>query len=498
MHRHHFSLRPLALACALTTVLAALGGADPALAMERSKPGQPHNPNAPTLRVRVQSLEGGLVLYHRGVQVLDLDAPGDYSFARRLASGEAYEVGIAWHQPGQSCTLQGAQGTAGSDDVQVTVHCVQAGVTELHPLRAVELAAGAPTSSFIEASDGSFYATVASGGEYGGGSVIRVDREGQTIRLRDFDGMEQTRGALKLTEAADGCLYGATTSGGAHGQGQLFRLRLDGTGYQVLHAFGGGPKLPAHPSSGLLRSGEWFYGVCEEGGEFGGGVLYRWSAEHGLQVLSNYLGEQALAQLSAERQNEVRELGANISEPHGELAEDGDGGIYLSLRKTDSAVQGRVLRYDPKTRRTALPGGVPAGWTVHGLMSASDGVVYGLCSTPGLPAAVLSLRPGKKPKLHMLMTGGDDPSQVRGTLAEGPDGTLYGVTSDGGADGAGTLFSLSPLERKPRILHAFRATTGVSPGTRPQSGLLVASDGDLYGMTSADGALGGGSVFRMR
>jgi uncharacterized repeat protein (TIGR03803 family) len=43
----------------------------------------------------------------------------------------------------------------------------------------------------------------------------------------------------QLVEGKDGMLYGTTRSGGTNDFGTVFRLSKDGTGYQVLHEFGG-------------------------------------------------------------------------------------------------------------------------------------------------------------------------------------------------------------------------------------------------------------------
>ena len=85
------------------------------------------------------------------------------------------------------------------------------------------------------------------------------------------------------------------------------------------------------------------------------------------------------------------------------------------------------------------------------------------------------------------------------TLVGGPHGALFGTTWAGGADGCGTVFTLS-AKGKYKVLHEFPCTG--SDGSRPISGLLLASDGNFYGTTTTGGGegcggLGCGTIYRV-
>jgi uncharacterized repeat protein (TIGR03803 family) len=75
------------------------------------------------------------------------------------------------------------------------------------------------------------------------------------------------------------------------------------------------------------------------------------------------------------------------------------------------------------------------------------------------------------------------------------DGALYGTTPAGGPLGGGTVFKVNPDGSGFTVLQSLGP--GSAPG-RPQSGLLEASDGALYGMTSAGGSHGEGTVFKLK
>ncbi len=86
------------------------------------------------------------------------------------------------------------------------------------------------------------------------------------------------------------------------------------------------------------------------------------------------------------------------------------------------------------------------------------------------------------------------------SLVQGPSGDLYGSTYSGGVDvaketAAGTLFKIT-LEGTLTVLHEFCALSNCSDSGGP-TGVIFASDGNLYGTTVNSGQFGGGTVFKM-
>jgi len=85
------------------------------------------------------------------------------------------------------------------------------------------------------------------------------------------------------------------------------------------------------------------------------------------------------------------------------------------------------------------------------------------------------------------------------SLSVGSDGNLYGTTSGGGSDGAGTLFRITP-EGILMTLYNFQSYTGPGInqiGTDAKGKLVLGSDGALYGMTNQGGDNGFGTVYRL-
>jgi uncharacterized repeat protein (TIGR03803 family) len=81
-------------------------------------------------------------------------------------------------------------------------------------------------------------------------------------------------------------------------------------------------------------------------------------------------------------------------------------------------------------------------------------------------------------------------------MAQGTNGDLYGTTWGGGAYGYGTVFGITPSGTL-ATLYSFCANADCPDGSGPYFGLVLATDGDLYGITTAGGAFGAGTVFKI-
>ena len=110
-----------------------------------------------------------------------------------------------------------------------------------------------------------------------------------------------------------------------------------------------------------------------------------------------------------------------------------------------------------------------------------------LAGTAGLGAPATAATPEKI--VHVFI--GYDGSQPVAELSN-VNGILFGVTSEGGAPGGGTIFSVTP-EGVPKVLHSFGvAGDGANPAAR-----LIEMGGMLYGTTQNGGTApcGCGTVF---
>jgi uncharacterized repeat protein (TIGR03803 family) len=136
-----------------------------------------------------------------------------------------------------------------------------------------------------------------------------------------------------------------------------------------------------------------------------------------------------------------------------------------------------------------------AGWP-NALLYTADGRIYGTTQLGGALAhgSVFVLTPngiGFDFSTVWEFSGGDGGFPLDGVI-QGSDGNFYGTTSQGGANGGGTVFRISPSGAL-TTLHNFAG----SDGRRPGAGLVQGADGNFYGTTSDGGANGFGTVYRI-
>jgi len=141
------------------------------------------------------------------------------------------------------------------------------------------------------------------------------------------------------------------------------------------------------------------------------------------------------------------------------------------------------------------------------LVQATDGNFYGTtqiegddgaeCATHACYGTVFKLTPqGDFAVLHTFSWPYADGTKPLSGLVVGPDGYLYGTTSEGGATGYGIVYRISTAGRFQK-LHDFCSPAPCKDGESPHAGLALGRDGNFYGRTSWAGAGGTGTVFRI-
>ena len=96
-------------------------------------------------------------------------------------------------------------------------------------------------------------------------------------------------------------------------------------------------------------------------------------------------------------------------------------------------------------------------------------------------------------------TGGTDGGLPGGVILDSK-GNLYGSTESGGANGAGTVFELTPNSSggwTEQVLYSFNGFVNPSDGALPFGGLVFDSKGNLYGTTLAGGTSFQGTAFEL-
>ena len=131
---------------------------------------------------------------------------------------------------------------------------------------------------------------------------------------------------------------------------------------------------------------------------------------------------------------------------------------------------------------TFTDGSVPSG-----VIQGTDGNFYGVTAYGGATGngTVFKITPtGTESVLHSFVNGNGDGFNPSGNLIQATDGSLYGTAPSGGANGNGAIFQIT-LSGQESILYSFNASA--NDGFSPGSGVIQASDGNLYGTTPGNG-----------
>jgi uncharacterized repeat protein (TIGR03803 family) len=148
-------------------------------------------------------------------------------------------------------------------------------------------------------------------------------------------------------------------------------------------------------------------------------------------------------------------------------------------------------------------GAGPAGLTL-----GADGSIYGVTTGGGAngTGTLFKITPGGVlTTLYTFSATGADGRNLDGAgpfgkLLRMSDGTFYGVTGGGGLAGTGTVFRIGTDQSFSNVYSfaAISEVTGINTtGARPLVGLTLGRDGNLYGVTETGGSIAGGIAFRL-
>ncbi len=292
-----------------------------------------------------------------------------------------------------------------------------------------------PYAGLISVGD-TLYGATANGGKNGTGTVFAITEADKETVFHKFggsgDGANPFGGLLDI----NGTLYGTTFDGGTSKFGTAFAIAASGK-ETVLHSFGDADG--AWPEAGLINVAGTLYGTTADGGTNGVGTVFAITKTGTETVLHNFEGGS------------------------------GDGDVpYAGLLDVKGTLYG-----------TTVIGGASCG-SYH---ITGCGVVFSI--TPS----------GTETVLHSFGTNGDGTYPYAGLV--NVKGTLYGTDEAGGANctpfGCGTIFSITRSGNE-TVLHNLG---GKGDGAYPGAALLDVN-GTLYGTTVDGGANGDGTVFSLK
>ena len=329
---------------------------------------------------------------------------------------------------------------------------------------------GHSQSDLIQATDGNFYGMCYSGGVNFNGTIFKISSTGTFSVLRSLVSANGIGPYGSLLQGTDGNFYGMASGGGANAGGTIFKITTGGT-LTVLRSLLS-TNDGSSPRGSLAKGTDGnYYGMTYIGGSNFFGTLFKITAAGTFTVLSNFNGA---AQGNAPYESLLK---GNDSAYYGTAS---TGGVYnygTIFKICDGTVS--VLRSFNRT----VDGAAPKGSLIKG----TDNNFYGTTSDGGASSGgtIFKITTGGTYTVLKNLSSAVDGSIPLGSLVQAIDGNLYGTTSAGGTGGAGTIFKITTAG----VYTVLRNLVSTTDGANPQGSLVQGTDGSLYGMTYSNGRI---------
>ncbi len=320
------------------------------------------------------------------------------------------------------------------------------------------------------------------------GTVFKLHTDGSNfLVLHTFatDGHEGDNNGSGVIVAADGSLIGTRYAGGSisRNTGTIFGVNKDGTGFHLVYDLSAGRVEGFNTYSGLVRGSDGnFYGVTRYGGWYDDGTLFKMTPAGVVTVLHNFAAGAS-----------------DGDQPFATLVQDSSGNFYGSTYYGGTYNEGTVFQLKANGTYTLLYvfGQTGGSYIPSSLLVGADGLLYGTSYYGGQynNGAVFRLTlDGYETVIHSFKGGTTEGQYANSGLLQLADGTLYGTTFNGGTNNQGTVYKLNVGGSGFATLHSFTAATD---GANPDAGLILGTDGKLYGTTSVSGPANGGTLYNI-
>ena len=299
---------------------------------------------------------------------------------------------------------------------------------------------GSYPNGLVQGTNGYLYGTTLAGGTGFYGTVFKISTSGTETILQDFTSVPYNGNQAALTLASNGNFYGSTKLPDS----AVYKVTPSGA-ITTLYPFcsllncadGNSPDAAmVQASNGDL------YGTTQNAGAYGQGTIFKVTLGGALTTLYSF----------CETQNTEGYCLDGGASPYTALVQGTNGDLYGTTQDNGAYGSGTIFRITMAGEFTTL---------------------HAFCSVAGCP----------------------DGASPKAALVQGADGNLYGVTSNGG-NGAGTFFTMTPSGALTTLYTFCLAGGDCVDGAQPVA-LMLATDGNFYGLAGSGGANGYGTIFQI-
>ena len=327
-----------------------------------------------------------------------------------------------------------------------------------------------PYAGVVEHSTGNLWGTASGGGAHNDGVIWEIPYGTITFNVyASFDGANGSGPIGGVTQDSSGNLWGTTLYGGADNGGVVWEIPSGTSTIKAFASFDGANGwLPA--AGVMIDSNGNLWGTTETGGAGGYGVV--WEVPKGSTAMKVVVSFD----------------GANGAYPVAGVTEDSNGNLWGTTTQGGASDDGVVWEI-PKGSSTLK---VVAGFNgsngdnpAAGVMEDSNGNFWGTAANGGAGGygVVWEIAKGSTTlKVVASFNGANGISPYAG-VTEDSHGNLWGTTFDGGSNGLGVVWEIPNGSTTLSAVGGFYNSTGA----HPYAGVMVDSDGDLWGTTEYGG-----------
>jgi uncharacterized repeat protein (TIGR03803 family) len=353
-------------------------------------------------------------------------------------------------------------------------------------------------AALVQGTDGNLYGTTSGDGANNGGTVFKITTGGTLTTIYNFcsesNCADGNRPRTGLTLGTNGNFFGATPGGGAYGGGNVFEITPAGKLTTIYNFCSEANCDDGYEAVGTLiqASNGDFYGTTETGGLNGAGTVFEVTPAGKYTVLWNFCSESNCT---------------DGSEPAAGLVQATNGDFYGTTVYGGAEGQGIVYKITSAGVLTTLHSFCSKANCDDGdnplapLIQASNGNLYGTTEKGGTQSGdggtVFEITPAGKLTTLFSFNGSGDGDVIYAGVIQATDGNLYGMTTDSGPGGAGTIFKLTTGGTE-TTLYSFCSNDSCATGANPYASLFQSTNGEIYGVTSEAGSdYENGTVFSL-